>query len=43
MKKLYEAPKLASLGDIRTLTKSGRPNQALDFGSIYDFVGPEAS
>lgn len=43
MKKQYEAPKLASLGDIRSLTQSGSPNQSLDGGSIWDFMGPAAS
>lgn len=43
MKKQYEAPKLASLGDIRALTQSGTPDQALDFGSLRDFLGPAAS
>lgn len=43
MKKTYEAPKLSSLGDIRSLTQSGSPNQSLDGGSIFDFLGPRPS
>ena len=42
MKKQYESPKLSAVGDIRTLTKSGSPNEAYDGGSIFDFFGPEA-
>lgn len=43
MKKQYETPKLVSLGDIRSLTQSGSPNQSYDGGSWYDFLGPAAS
>lgn len=41
MKKHYEAPKLSALGDIRSLTQSGSPNQSWDFGSFTDFLGPD--
>lgn len=40
MKKPYESPKLSTLGDIRSLTRSGTPNQSYDGGSLFDFVGP---
>ena len=43
MKKMYEAPKLSTIGDIRMLTRSGSPNQSLDFGSFTDFFGPNPS
>ncbi|MCK9518166.1 MAG: lasso RiPP family leader peptide-containing protein [Dehalococcoidia bacterium] len=42
MLKKYETPKLSRLGDIRELTQSGSPNQSLDAGSIYDFIGPDS-
>lgn len=43
MKKQYETPRLQAKGDIRGLTQSGSPNQSFDGGSIWDFLGPEAS
>lgn len=43
MKKQYTAPKLSAVGDIRSLTQSGSPNQSLDFGSLRDLFGPDAS
>ncbi len=43
MKKTYVSPSLVERGDIRTITASGSPNESLDFGSLFDFLGPEAS
>lgn len=37
---MYVKPTLQQFGSFRDLTQQGSPNQQLDFGSIWDFLGP---